>query len=242
MIRTGVAVAAWLLSASMLFAASALPLDVTDARGKKPSGVIVESSGPDGEGWWTLRVSKSKADYLLVWPWDGAARQPDGPGEVPVVVIRRGDRKALENPRVLAMLATPVAMGWKSVADEAGATGFSEEVLTAALRQLLRAEDAFAKGVGLLYAGRNAEAAEELGKALRERQRQLTRVPSEIWAAAMLDGRALMAAGKYDDAAVAYLAALRLRPADEEARMARAEALRRAGKAEAAEDAAGRHF
>lgn len=215
-----------------------LPLDVTDARGKTPGGVKVEASGPDAEGWWSLRITKSKTDYLVVWPFDAMAKQPDGPGAVPVVVIPHADAKVLESPRVVAALATPVALGLKSVAEQATATGYSEDALNSAFRGLASAPDPFAKGVGLLFAGNGGEAAEELAKALRDRQRQLTRVPSEIWAAAMLDGRALMAAGKFDDAAVAYLAALKVRPADQNALSARADALVKAGKAEAAAAAA----
>jgi len=229
---------AYLVAAGVLYAAGVtLPMDVTDARGKKPGGVTVEASGPDGEGWWSLRVSKSKAEYLLIWPWDGAAKQPDGPGTLPVVVIVRREQKALENPRVVAAMATPVVLGLKSVAEEAGATGYSEEALNQAFRGLAKAEDPFAKGVGLLYSGKNEDAAEELAKALRERQRQLTRVPSEIFPAAMLYGRALMAAGKFDQAAVAYLSALKVRPSDEIARAARADGLMKAGKVEAAAEA-----
>lgn len=222
------------LLAGNLLAASTVPLHVADARGKKPSGVTVEAGRADSDGWRELRVSKSKTDYLLVWPWDGAVQQPDGPGEVPVIVIPRGDPKSLENPRAVAAMATPVVLGSRSVAEEAMATGLSAQALAQAFQRLIQAEDSFAKGVGLLYAGRNSQAADELGKALRERQRQLTRVPSEIFALAMLHGGALMAAGQFDKASVAYLTALTLRPSEEKARLARAAALLQAGKKEAA--------
>jgi hypothetical protein len=94
--------------------------------------------------------------------------------------------------------------------------------------------DPFEKGVGFLYAGKAADAAESLGVALRQRQRQLTRVPSEIYPLAMLDGLALFKANKFDDSAVAYLTALKQKPSDEGARRYRAEALTKAGKSEAA--------
>ena len=74
-----------------------------------------------------------------------------------------------------------------------------------------------------------------LARALKERERRLTRVPSEIYPAAMLYGKALFGAGKYDDAAVAFLKALKQRPSDAAARRSRSEALIKAGKPEAAE-------
>jgi tetratricopeptide (TPR) repeat protein len=93
--------------------------------------------------------------------------------------------------------------------------------------------DPFEKGVGLLYAGKYADAAGQLAIALKQRQRQLTRVPSEIYPAAMLQGLALYRANKFDDAAVAWLTALKQRPSDEMAQKHRAEALTKAGKPEA---------
>jgi uncharacterized protein HemY len=86
----------------------------------------------------------------------------------------------------------------------------------------------------LLYSGEAADAADQLAAALKQRQRQLTRVPSEIYSLAMLYGQALYRANKFDDSAVAFLMALRQRPSDEAARKYRAEALTRAGKPEAA--------
>jgi tetratricopeptide (TPR) repeat protein len=229
--------ASFVFAAGALFAASGVPLDVTDTRNKRAPGVTVEASGPDAEGWWTLRVSKFKRDTVLIWPWDAMAKQPDGPEPVPVIVIQRGESKALENPRVVAAIATPVVLGLKSMPDAASATGLSEDAIRQAIRGLATAADSFAKGIGLLYSGKSEAAADELAKALRERQRQLTRVPSEIFPAAMLYGHALMGANKFDLAAVAYLNAVKIRPSDENARTARAEALMKAGKAEAAAEA-----
>ena len=88
----------------------------------------------------------------------------------------------------------------------------------------------------LLYTGKPAEAADPLSRALRERERVLTRIPSDIYPAAMLTGKALMGAGKFNEAAVAYLKALNLRPSDPMALQGRADALLGAGKAEAAKE------
>ena len=226
--------ASFVLLATALFAAGGVPLEITDARGKKASGVTIDAGGPDAEGWWTLKVAKSKGDVVLIWPWDGLAKQPDGPGAAPVVVIQKGDAKALTNPLVVAAIATPVVLGRRTMAEQATAGGFTEDALKQAIAGLVGASDPFAKGIGLLFAGSAENGAEELTKALRVRQRQLTRVPSEIFPMAMLQGRALLAANKFDEAAVAFLNALKIRPADESARQSRAEALLKAGKADAA--------
>jgi hypothetical protein len=205
------------------FAASALHFDITDARGKKPSGVSVVASDPDIDDWYRLKVvSKGKSDYVLVWPFDGKAKVADGPAEIPVVVIEDGDAKALTSPRIVAYRAVAELLGAKP------ASGLDMSGLAAS-------EDPFLKGVRLLYENKPADAMEPLARALRERERQLTRIPSEIYAAAMLYGRALFGATKFDDAAVAYLKAMNQRASDPAARKARAAALIRAGKPEAAE-------
>jgi hypothetical protein len=208
---------------ALLLAASALHFDITDARGKKPSGVSMEAGDTDADGWSTLRVtSKSTRGAVLVWPFDGKAKAADGPGSIPVIVIEPGDARALANARVVAAVA-------------AGKLFRGEDATALDAKLLAGSQDPFAKGVGLLTEKKAEEAVEPLGLALKERERQLTRVPSEIYAVAMLYGRALFEAGKFDDAAVAYLKAINQRSSDPMARKARAEALVRAGKPEAAE-------
>ena len=66
-------------------------------------------------------------------------------------------------------------------------------------------------------------------------ERQLTRVPSEIYPLAMLYGQALLAQNKFDEAAVQFAVALRQKSHDERAHAARNEALIKAGKPEAAQ-------
>jgi tetratricopeptide (TPR) repeat protein len=215
--------AAVLLLFAAFMAASALHFDITDARGKKPSGVSIIASDPDIDDWYRLKVvSKGKIEYVLVWPFDGKAKVADGPEAIPAVVIEEGDAKALAAPRIVAYRAVAELLGAKP------ASGLD-------MSGLAVAEDPFLKGVRLLYESKPADAVEPLARALRERERQLTRIPSEIYPAAMLYGRALFGANKFDDAAVAYLKAMNQRPSDGAARKARAEALIRAGKPEAAE-------
>jgi len=207
----------------LFLAASAMHFGLTDARGKKPGGVSIEVSDPDDDGWYRLRVvSKANGSYLLVWPFDGEAKAPDGPGEIPAVVVVEGDPKALSSPRILAYRAVAELLGAKPM------SGLDVSALSAS-------EDPLLKGVGLLYGKKPADALEPLAQALKERERQLTRIPSELYPAAMLYGRALYGAGKFDDAAVAFLKAMKQRPTDPAARQARADALIKAGKPEAAQ-------
>jgi hypothetical protein len=224
------AVGLFLLLASLLFAAAPiLKFSITDGRGKETSAVTIEAGAADEDGWRPLRLGKAKVDAVIVWPFDGLAKLPDGPEPIPAIVIQRGEEKALGNKRVAAAIATAVILGVPG-----SATGFGPEALATAFAGLVMSADPFEKGVGLLYAGKAADAIEALGLALRQRQRQLTGVPSEIYPVAMLDGLALFRAGKFDASAVAYLAALKERPADQIARKERAEALTKAGKPEAA--------
>jgi hypothetical protein len=204
-----------------LLAAPALHFEITDARGKKPSGVTVEATNPDEDGWYRLTASsKGKSVSILIWPFDGKAKIPDGPEGVPVIVVEKGDLRAASNPRVAAALGAAALLG---VSHDIGV-----EVHVGS------SEDPWVKGVGLLAANKPVDAVAPLGLALKERERQLTRVPSEIYPAAMLYGKALYEAGKFDDAAVAFLKAMKQRPSDPIARKARAEALIKAGKPEAA--------
>ena len=154
---------------------------------------------------------------------------------IPAIVIQRGDEKALVNTRAVAAIAAPVVLGVSTLEERAGETGFAAADLAKAFAGLESSPDPFASGVGLLYSNKPAEAADKLAQALRERQRQLTRMPSEIYPVAMIHGHALVLENKFDDAAVAFLGALKERPSAEAARKARADALIRAGKPEAAE-------
>jgi tetratricopeptide (TPR) repeat protein len=213
----------------LLLGAAAVPhFDVTDARGKKPSGVSIEAGDSDAGGWFPLRVvNKGKGNPVLIWPFDGRAKLQDGPGEIPVTVIENANPIALMNTRIVAALAAGSLLGFPHE------TGLDAAAVAKAIEGLSAAEDPFPKGVGLLAAKKPADAAEFLGRALKERERQLTRVPSEVYPAALLYGQALLGSGKFDDAAVAFLKALKQRPADPVARKLRSEALAKAGKPEA---------
>jgi len=219
-----------------LAAAQALHLDVVDARGKKPSGVAVEVGDAAWDNWRKLNITRAKKDSVIVWPFDAFAAEPDGPGAVQVTVIERGDLKALANPRIAADIATGVVLGRESLEDAGKRTGFDVAALKSAFTSLADATDDYAGGVGLLWTNQPARAADLLARALRERERQLTRIPSDIFPAALLDAKALFDSGKYDDAAAVYLKAMKLRPSDPRVRKARAEALRKAGKEDAARE------
>jgi len=221
------------LSLALLLAAGPLHFAVTDARGKSASAAI-EAGAPDASGWFHVSLSKSKGAPVLIWPTEAMAAPPDGPEPVPAIVIQRGDAKALDNAHVVAAIATPIVLGFSTIDEAARATGFDAAALAKSFSGLATATGTFERGVGLLYTGKPAEAVEALSVALRERQRQLTRVPSEIYPLAMLCGQALMAQNKFDVAAVEFGVALQQKSGDERARMARNEALVKAGKPEAA--------
>ena len=216
------------------FAAPTLQFHITDGRGKPTTAVTIEAGAPDDDGWRPLRIAKAKGDAVLLWPWDAFGKQPDGPEPLSVIVILRGDEKALSNNAAMAAIATQVVLGTATIDNESGRTGFTAAALSKAFTNLTTAEDAFEKGVGLIFTAQYADAARFLDIALRDRQRQLTRVPSEIYPAAMLDGLAHYRAGKFDAAAVAYAIALKERPSDRSAKKLRAEALVKEGKPEAA--------
>jgi hypothetical protein len=203
------------LLAFLFLAASALHFDVTNGRGKKPSGVTIEASDPDADGWYRLAAaSKGKSNYVIVWPVDARAKMPDGPGAVPVVVT---DTTAASGPRITAYRCAAHLM----------------DIASPECAAIESSTDPLLEGVRLLNEKRAADAVEPLSRALKDRERQLTRVPSEIYAAAMLFSRALFDAGKFDDAAVAAKKAMAQRPTDPAARKWRNEALIKAGKAEA---------
>jgi hypothetical protein len=222
------------LSLAFLLASPAIHFDVTDARGKS-TGIVLEADAPDSSGWSHVSEVKAKGKPVLVWPMEAMAAPPDGPESVPAIVIQHGDPKALANPHVVAAIATPVVLGIGTIDSAAQATGFDALTLAKAFSALATGAGMFERGVGLLYTGRAADAADALTLALRERQRQLTRVPSEIYPLALLCGQALMAQNKFDAAAVEFAIALKQRPGDERAHKARNEALVKAGKPEAAQ-------
>ena len=142
-----------------------------------------------------------------------------------MIVIQRGNEKALQNRHIAAAIAASKLLG---------GTPATDLDLTKATPELEQSPDAFEKGVALLAAGKSAEALDPLAQAFRERRRQLTPVPAEIYAAAILYGQALAAEKKYDAAAVAFLAAIEQRPSASLPRRLRADALLHAGKPEAA--------
>ena len=214
-------------------AAQGLQFSVTDGRGKQTSAITLEAGAADEDGWQPVRIAKAKGDVVLLWPFDGLVKAPDRPEPIPAIVIQKGEEKALSNKAVVAALAVPVVLGVSSLSDIASKSGFPANSLSTAFGELQSATDVFQKGLGLIYAGKNAEAVDSLATALRQRQRQLTRVPSDIYPAALLYGEALYKAGKFDDAAVAFLTAQKQRPSSKFAGQRRDDALIKAGKADA---------
>jgi hypothetical protein len=224
----------FLLAAVFVLGADGPHFDITDACGKKPAGVVIKAGKTGADGWFPVDVVKGKGKQEVVWPFDRMAALPDGPEPIPAIAIQVGDQTALTNPRVVAAITTPFVMGLTPLGLIGHKTGLDPAALEQALMALVQSGDAFEKGLGLLYAKRYAEAADELAHALKERQRQLTRVPSEIYPVAILYGQALAGDKKFDEAAVVFLTAFKQRPSDLLARNLRSDALVREGKPEAA--------
>lgn len=82
------------LAVLLLLASAALRFDITEARGKKASGGVIEAGAPDADGWSARIVGKGKGEPVLVWPLDASAKVPDGPEPIPAIVIQSGDEKA----------------------------------------------------------------------------------------------------------------------------------------------------
>ena len=155
----------------LLLAASPLHFDIADGRGKHPSGVAIDATERDADGWYQLHVTaKSKTPFVLIWPYDGRAKTPDGPEPIPAIVIQAGDPKALENPRVVAAMAAGILLG--SAASQ-------PPDIDKAIAGLVNSEDAFVKGVALLCAKKPVDAIDPLARALRERERQLTQIVAD---------------------------------------------------------------
>lgn len=225
-------------AALLLHAADGPQFELTDARGKKPAGVSIQAGAADADGWFSLnlvRTRAAKGHPVLVWPFDSTAKAPDGPEPIPAIAIARGDAKALMNRRVVAAMAVPWALGLSDADMIASKFELDPAALKQAIQALTDSADSFEKGVGLTWAKKHADAAGAFAQALKERRNQLTPMPSEIYAAAILYGEELSRASKFDDAAAAFLIALKQRPSDKMARGLRADALIRAGKPDAVE-------
>lgn len=211
----------------LLFAAPPVALQIVDERGKRPGGVVIDAANPDPDGWLQLTIAKSKVPSVIVWPFDQRAKQPDGPEPVTVIAVAKGNPKLLESRKVVAALAVPMLLGTKPVE-----TGLDAAALERAIGGLTASDDDLEKGIGLLFSHKAPDAVPALALALRARERVMTRIPSEIYPAAMLYGIALFQINKFDDAAVSFRKAILVRPSDARARKWRADAFEKAGKPE----------
>ena len=219
-----------------MLAASPLSLQVTDDRGKKPGGIVVDATDPDADGWYKLAIAKSKNDAVagvaFRCPRDEARWA--GAGQCDCGGQRRCEDTAIDASGGHAR-GTGVARG-ASLNVVAASAGLDAGAMGKAVEALAKSDDGFEKGIALLWAKKPADAKDELVRGLRARERVMTRIPSDMYPAAMLLGKAQFDAGKFDDAAVTYLKAVKLRPTDMAARRKRAVALEKAGKPEAAEE------
>jgi tetratricopeptide (TPR) repeat protein len=186
--------------------------------------------------WVSLQILHSPAgkDLVMVSPWDYRALVPSFKNKsenfVPVVVVQRGDRAALENSTVVVALAaklnktntsTPVALDRETLNRKveldalAHEYGLTPDDVDGAIRALgARTTDPYQAGLAALYQRKYPQASANLRASLLQRESKLAADQKAVADAAFFLGASLLEQGKYRDAAAAYQKCLSLRPDD----------------------------
>jgi tetratricopeptide (TPR) repeat protein len=184
--------------------------------------------------WVSLQILKSPPgkDFVIVSPWDRKTLIPPFDNEVenfvPIVVVQRGDREALENGAVLAALAArinqaPKIAGVQSYEEDSMANlaavaqqyGLTPDGLDQALRRLrAKAADPYEAGQAALYSRNYSDAAAQFATSLEQREERLASDQRAVADAAFFLGQALDEEGRYREAAAAYRRCLEVRPDD----------------------------
>jgi len=243
------------LSCGWLFAEDGLlVLHVSDPQKDSLSGVQLSAkgqgttstpTGTDGKtrirlaaetrpGDWVSLVIVRPAGLVFISPWDSRARVPPFENEadnfVPVVLLERGTKLALQSDEVLKALAerlvsaTPLRSQDEEVSeaeraevlDEIAAEfGLEAEDIDQALRAWgEKAQDPYLKGLAALYEERYAEASSLLAVSLEARKEEERRAVESVVDAALFLGRSLYQQGKYGEAAEAFSTAVERREDD----------------------------
>ncbi len=180
-------------------------------------------------------------DFVMVSPWSNQERVPpfeDKPDNyIPVVVVQRGDRAALENNIGLASLTEQIT---KTIATKMSGQPSASEQGESALNTVARiygqdpdeldrrirawgerTEDPYQLGLAKLYERKFADATKELGNSLKIRKDDLqkahvdvARATRAVESAAFFLGISLYEEGKYKKASDSYLEALKVAPDD----------------------------
>jgi tetratricopeptide (TPR) repeat protein len=194
-------------------------------------------------------------DLVIISPWDARTQVPSfkekAENFVLVVLVQRGDRAALTNPKVTRGLAaqinqanSPKATGGPLQLEDAKANrdavakqyGFAPEDVDTAIRSWgSKASDPYDVGLAALYERDYPKATTQLRESLREREKQKLAADKAVADAAFFLGTSLYGEGKYSEAAIAYQRCLEIRKNDIRALHSATTSLRNAGDNAAAE-------
>jgi hypothetical protein len=213
---------------------------ITDDDGKAQLPVGNATKEAD---WLSLSILHSPAgqDFVMVSPWDNRVLVPsfeDKPENfLRIVVVRRGDRAALEDGTVLRSLAEKInkANSPKSTVDPtsqqypktalaivAGQYGLSSDDVDHAIRTWGSTTiDPYEAGIAALYERDYPRATSQLQGSLQQReaklendQKTMTQDERQVVDAAFFLGSSLYAEGKYRESAQAYERCLQIWPQD----------------------------
>ena len=208
---------------------SAITLDDGKAR-------IVLARDTKEKSWVSLQILKSPAgkDFVMVSPWDYRTIVPSFVNEsenfVEVVIVRRGDRVALESNVVLSAATAQINnANAPKTADKQAPPEDPKASLTAVakqyglepddLDQAIRSwggktTDPYEAGLAALYERDYSKASTKLADSLQQREEKLAVDQNAVADAALFLGVSLYENGKYRDSATAYKRCLQLRPDD----------------------------
>ena len=202
----------------------------TGADGKTQIRLGAETEPGD---WVTLSVVRPKS-LVFISPWDARAMVPPFENEadnfVPLVLLERGKKQALQSDDVLKALAERLvnAIPLRSQDEEvseaerekvrneiASEFGLEAGDIDQALRAWgEKAQDPYQKGLAALYEENYARASSLLAESLEARKEQERRAVERVLDAARFLGRALYGQGKYGQAAEAFAEAVERREDD----------------------------
>jgi len=183
--------------------------------------------------WVTLQIIQPQ-NLVFVSPWDKRVQVPPFENEsenfVPVVLIERGNRLALENGQALNAItakvnqANSIKAGTQagdlrsdqtSLQDVAREFGLTPDELDRAIRAWGRkVTDPYEKGLAALYEGSYPEASKLLAASLEAREQELQQAQASVADAAFFMGSSLYEQGRYGQAASACRRAMTIRGED----------------------------
>jgi tetratricopeptide (TPR) repeat protein len=177
------------------------------------------------------RVSTDQPDWVFLSPWDRMVSVHAAGEYTKIVLVRRGDRDALQSGEFSKAMAHRILaeIGKASTPDqpvteqqrhnilvaEAMRVGLKPEEVDHAIRIWKeRAQDPYDIGIAALYDGNYPKAAEQLAKSLKLREEQEAEFREKVADAAYFLGQALSEQGQYVQATESYRKALERRPDD----------------------------